>query len=200
MRPVTTSYLVLCLLITVPAVFSEAWFEMFSAEPPWEHIWQPFMSAFLHGANGNPLFTLIHLVLNMTLLIILGAKLEILLGSRRFFGLNLMAYIIFLLVQLLSERWINGSSGVIWAYSPFLLLFYKGRSSLMTPDMARVLMVIMWIVVTLAMGVLPRLFNPVHSWRYAFMFGNLFHFSAVATGFVFYFRWKDQLKNPNLKF
>jgi membrane associated rhomboid family serine protease len=189
--PVTYVFLYLCLLITVPSVFSSRYYEMFSGELPHENWWQNLTMAFQHGKANNPEATLGHLLLNTILLLTCGRMIEQLLGSKRFLLVSIAAWIGFVATQWISGIWINGSSGIIWAYSPFLL-FYIQRD-VTEAQQAKGLMIIMWVVVTIAMGFVPLLFNPTHSLLYTFFYGNLFHAAATVIGFLFYFLWKDKL-------
>ena len=199
--PVTYAFLAICSLISLPSAMFPSYFELFSGEPPHKYWWQNFSMAFQHGAKGMPLAILGHLSLNMILLLICGRFTEKLLGTSRFLLLTVVAWLGFILTQWSSGIWINGSSGIIWVYSPFLLLPIKWAKENPTfkkqAEQSRVLLIIMWGIVTVAMGFVPLIFNSEHTLLYTFVFGNLDHASATAVGFIFYFIWKKQLIEPN---
>jgi membrane associated rhomboid family serine protease len=191
--PVCDFLATICILVSVPSAFSQTWFEWFSGELPHEFWWQNATMAFQHGAAGMPVAILGHLALNLALLLTCGRMVERLLGSCRVLILTITAWVGFIATQWISGIWINGSSGIIWAYSPFLLtIIRKGKlDSGDKPEasQARILLVVMWGVVTVFMGFVPLLFNPTLNFGYTFFFGNLFHASATLLGFVFYAIW-----------
>lgn len=195
--PTTYILLLICLIISVPSAFIPNYYSIFSGELPHQYWWQKMTMAFQHGAVGQPLAILGHLALNMTLLLTCGRMTEQLLGGRRFLVLTIGALVGFILTQWISGIWINGSSGIIWAYSPFLLsIIQNGKRDqqyAIPAQQAKVLLIIMWGVVTVLMGFVPLIFNPNHSLLHTFFFGNLFHASATAVGFVFFFLWKPYI-------
>lgn len=199
--PVCSFFLIACLLICIPSSLSGHFFRLFSGELPHTHWWQHISMVFQHGEKGQPAAILLHLGLNLILLFTCGRYTEKLIGSKRFLILSLSAWLFFILTQWISGVWINGASGIIWAYSPFLLwpisqskkYFIFNESA----TQAKVLLFIMWGLVTLIMGFFPLVFNPNHSLGYSFFFGNLFHAVATVVGFVFYFRWKGSIALPN---
>jgi len=200
--PVTISFLILCVLVSVPSVFSTNYFEVFNSELPHEYWWQQITMPFQHGAKGAPLAILGHLALNMILLVACGVLAEKMLGSARMLALTIATWLVFYFTQKLSGIWINGSSGIIWAYTPFLLQVINwGKTDERFEHYAersKRLLVVMWGIVTVLMGFLPLLFNPNHSLLDTFFFGNLFHFSATMTGFVFFLVWRNSLAKERL--
>jgi len=199
--PVTYSFLTICILVSVPSAVFPSYFEVFSGEIPHEYWWQNFSMAFQHGAKGMPLAIFGHLALNAVLLLTCGRFVEKLLGSSKFLLLTLIAWMGFILTQWLLGIWLNGSSGIIWAYSPFLLLPIQWAKQdpnfKVQAEQARVLLFVMWVLVTVAMGFVPLLFNPNHKLWYTFVFGNVFHASATVVGFVFYVIWKNRIAKSN---
>ncbi len=191
--PVTLIFFAMCCIVSLPGIFSEEYYLLFSAEPERNYWWNYFTMVFQHGQVDQPLSILIHLGLNMALLLMVGRWTEILLGANRLILLTLTAWLSFILIQLISGIWINGSSGIIWAYSPFLLIIRNDQRGEFDSvrGMASVLMWVMWLVITMIMTFIPLLFNPAHTLIHTFIFGNLFHLTAVITGFCFYFYWKD---------
>ena len=199
--PVTYSFLILCILVSVPSALFPTYFDVFSGELPHAYWWQNFSIAFQHGAKAMPLAILGHLALNMVLLLTCGRFVEKLLGSPKFLMLTLVAWLGFVMTEWLLGIWVNGSSGIIWAYSPFLLLPIQWAKQdpnfNIQAEQARVLLIVMWGLITIAMGFVPLLFNPNHKLWYTFVFGNMFHASAVAIGFVFYFIWRKRIAKSN---
>jgi len=197
---VTIGFMVLCCLVTIPGIFSRQYFELFNSELPHEFWWQKVTMPFQHGASGKPLAILGHWLLNMIILFNCGKIVENLIGSTRLLILSVVAWFTFYITCQISGIWINGSSGIIWSYSPVLLVPLKwakedNRYNALA-NRCRGLLVIMWGVVTVAMGFIPFLFNPNHTMLHVFFFGNLFHFVAVMTGFGFYFLWHHSGKKP----
>lgn len=195
--PITNTFIIICLLVSLPSAFSASYFDIFSGELPHEFWWQNLTMAFQHGAKGQPVTILIHLSLNMILLSVVGKEVESMLGSKRFFALSLTAWVGFIATQWISGLWINGSSGIIWAYSPFLLIHFKwakqNEAYQTKADRSKGILILMWGIVTIFMGLTPLLFNPNHPILYSFFFGNLFHASATAVGFILFFVWRKQL-------
>ena len=196
--PVTYVFLILCTVITLPGIFSTEYYAIFSGEVSDKNWSNYFLMVFQHGQIDTPLSILIHYGLNMVLLLLVGRWTEWLIGSTWFLALSVLAWGTFILTQWASGIWINGSSGIIWAYSPFLLYF----SSHSLPEkyhtaieMAKPLLWIMWVVVTLFMTFIPLLFNPNHTILHTLLYGNLFHLVATLTGLLTYFIWKSNTKN-----
>ena len=198
--PATYCFMLICILVSVPSAFIPSYFELFSGELPHEYWWQNFSMAFQHGAKGSPIAVLGHLSLNITLLVTCSRLTEKLLGSARFLILTFAAWTGFFMAQWLSGVWINGSSGIIWAYSPFLLLPIKWAKQddhfKKHAERSRILLIVMWGVVTVAMGFVPLLFNPDLNLLYSFFFGNLFHASATLVGLILYLIWRGTISKP----
>ncbi len=195
--PVTYAFFFCCTVITLPGVFNSEYYALFSGELTNKRAWNYFMMVFQHGKIDEPLSILIHYGLNMALLFTAGRWTEWLIGSYRFLFLTMLAWSTFILTQWISGIWINGSSGIIWAYSPFML--YLANQPLpekfkQAQDMAKPLLWIMWGVVTVVMTFIPLLFNPNHSFAHTLIYGNLFHLSATLTGLIVYFFWKQHSK------
>ena len=195
--PLSNLFLLGCWIVTIPGVFSDTYFQLFSGELPHEYWWQKCTMAFQHGAISNPAAIIIHLLLNSALILTAGRMAERLIGTKRFLVLIITAWTTFICTQWISGIWINGSSGIIWAFSPFLLIITKNSGP--QAEKARALLWIMWGVVTILMGIVPIMFNPSHHPLYAFFFGNLFHANATATGFIFYFLWRKQSRRLAIK-
>jgi membrane associated rhomboid family serine protease len=197
--PVTNIFLLLCLGVSVPSAFFPQVFDLFSGELPHEYWFQHFTLAFQHGARGMPLAILGHLAVNIFLLLTCSRLVERLLGSGRFLLLSLVAWGGYALAQQVCCIWINGASGIIWAYSPFLLLPIRWSRS--NPQWKRTagtclaLLLLMWGAVTLALGLVPFLSDPGQSLMRTFFFGNLFHLTATAIGFVFFALWSRNLSS-----
>ncbi len=200
--PVVWILFILCSLITLPGIFSETYYELFSAEAREKNWWNYLLSVFQHGKSGIPVATLIHYALNMILLLIVGKWVEYLISSRHFTMLTFTAWGVFLLTETLSGIWINGFSGIIWACSPFLLYidrhpvdgYLKNIRHLVRP-----LLWIMWGVVTIMMTFVPLIFNPAHSLLHTFVFGNLFHFMATLTGFAYLYFWQKKHNHGDIR-
>ena len=198
--PVVYTLFILCLLVSIPSAFNSEYYQLFSGELPHEFWWQNFSMALQHGVKDMPLIILTHLFLNMFLLLTCGKMVEIILGSYKFIILSLIAWGGFILTQKMSGIWVNGASGIIWAYSPFLILLFPwARDNVkfrLWRDRARFLLILMWGITTLFMGFLPILFNPEHGLLYSFFFGNLFHASATLLGFIILGFMKAWIKKP----
>ena len=198
--PVTSLFIASCLLISIPAVFITEYFNLFTGTKPHTFFWQKFTMVFLHGEKLIPVSILIHLLFNLFLLITCGTQVEKLLGFKKFILLTLTAWVTYILTQYISGLWINGASGIIWAYSPFLLIPIRwAKTNNLYSEKAsqnKILLIIMWVMLTVVMGFVPFLFNPNHHLVYTFIFGNLFHAIATLTGFVYFVLWKPKFKKP----
>ncbi len=192
--PVVYCYLFLCLLITLPGVFSEEYYELFNVELPHHFWWQSLILPFQHGVKGMPLAILGHLVLNIILLLTCGRITESILGRKRFLFLSIVAWVGFTATAFISDKWVSGASGVIWAYSPFLLIPIKrSKKDFNYSKIAFVskgLLVVMWGLITVVMVFVPLVFNPEHKLMYTFLYGNLYHAVATFIGFMFYGVWR----------
>ena len=198
--PVVYMLLILCLLVSVPSAFSDNYYRIFSGELPHDFWWQNFSMALQHGVIGMPVAILVHLFLNLFLLVTCGRIVEQILGSSKFLLLTMIAWGGFIITQWLSGIWVNGASGIIWAYSPFLLPIFKWAKEddrfIKWKGEARFLLVLMWGITTLLMGLVPILFNNEHGLLYSFFFGNLFHASATLVGFIVFGIFRKKIRKP----
>jgi membrane associated rhomboid family serine protease len=108
---------------------------------------------------------MVHLGLNVVLILACGQPCEQLLGSRRFLALGLLSLAANALAVRLTEG-VNGASLVIWSWGPplFLALAWarrRRRDVIDTPvyGQLKMLLDVMYAVVTPLMGVVPNLLD-----------------------------------------
>lgn len=186
-RPVVTIvFLGLCVLATLAVTFIPRLYELVGGEAPRHHAWQPITAVFVHGWRGFP--GVVHLALNAFLMLECGRPCERLLGSPRFLALSLASLAVNAVV-LAGTDGTNGSSLVIWAWGPPLLvaLAWAGRenpAATQADVYARIrgVLLLMYVVVTLVMALVPYAFgwrgNPLVSLVRA----NVFHLVAAGVG------------------
>lgn len=189
-RPVVTYvFLGLCLLVTVPSLFSSSLYRLFSAIEPREHVWQVFTAAFQHGWPGFP--APLHLALNTFLIYECGRPCERLLGHGRFAVLSILALGASAVLQTFTGG-ANGSSLVIWAWGPplFVALRWARREdravgSSESYQRIRGVLILMYVIIVVAMGAMPYLAG----WRgnpfVSLLRANAFHLAATGVGVAF---------------
>lgn len=157
--------------------------------------WQALPSVFLHGLPGVP--ALLHLGVNSALILECGRPCERLLGSGRFLALCLASLGVNAGLQTLTGG-VNGSSQVIWSWGPPLfvaLLWARRQPGGAGGDAVRVrnVLIVMYVLVSLGMGILPY----AAGWRgnplIGFLMGNLFHISATLVGVIAALYWRRDI-------
>lgn len=196
---VTLLFLSGCLIVSVPTLFYPGLYQIFGGYKPINYPWQKLTIAFEHGFYGFPL--IVHLIGNGILLWFCGSFCEKLLGTARFFLLTVAAMLGFALTHSLPFIDGHGSSGVIWAYPPVMFIALRSFSSIdksraeSDPGIEKIkmLLVIMWIVISVFMAVIPYFAgwrgNPLTS----LLLANTFHISATVVGFVFALVWRRHI-------
>lgn len=196
-RPLATyAILVLSWAVTVASLAYPSLYEVFGGLEPRTHPWQLFTAVFEHGWPGFP--GLLHLGLNTFLMLECGVPCERLLGTRRFVALSLAAMLANAGVQMLGEG-ANGSSLIIWAWGPplyFALRAARRADPAVTTRSGyrrvQTILVIMYVVVTLAMPLIPY----ASGWRgnplWALLLANQFHLVATLVGIVAALWWRPR--------
>lgn len=199
------TFLGLCLAMTGLAMVSPAVEGALGGLEAPRSFWQALPSVLLHGLPGLP--GLVHLGLNSALILECGRPCERLLGSGRFLLLSVASAVVNGGLQTLTGG-VNGSSQVIWSWGPalFVALWWARRQ----PgggdgDEARVrnILVVMYVLVSLGMGILPY----AAGWRgnplVGFLMGNLFHISATLVGVLAALVWRRtilaRLEQPHIQ-
>lgn len=186
---VTYSFLALCCVITLPTLAFPSLYGYLGGAAPWRFPWQPFTAVLEHGWPGFP--GSVHLALNAFLMLECGRPCERLLGSGPFLILGIASVMANAVAQYLAGG-VNGSSLVIWAWGPPLfvaLRWAKRRDPRATGSPAygriRAVLVVMYVAIVVAMGLLPYLAgwrgNPLQ----ALLTGNLFHLVATGVGVAY---------------
>lgn len=192
--PVSLGFLALCFLFTVPVTLAPRLYDLFGGIAPREHPWQPFTAAFVHGWPG--LHGSIHIALNSFLILECGRPCERMLGGPRFLLLSVLALIANAAVVSATEG-ANGSSLVIWAWGPPLYVALRRGANRDPSLMQRAgyqrlmgILVLMYVVITLLMGLLPYAFGWRGNFVEALVRANLFHLVATGVGVLAAFVWK----------
>jgi membrane associated rhomboid family serine protease len=195
--PVTWVFLGACVLLTGATLVEPALAGVVGGIGQREHAWQLVTSVFVHGGPGFP--AALHLALDAFLIVACGPPCERLLGSGRFLLLSLAAMGANALAQALTGG-VNGSSLVIWAWGPPLAGALRASRGARDPaDEAsaarlRLVLVLMYAVIVLAMGTLPYL----QGWRgdplTALLRANRFHLVATAVGVVAALGWRGAIR------
>ncbi|HMB69065.1 MAG TPA: rhomboid family intramembrane serine protease [bacterium] len=196
--PVTWIFLALCVAVSVPSFFVPELRDVLGGIAPRQYPWQPFTAALMHGWPGFP--GPLHLALNAFLILEAGRPCERLLGSSRFLVLSL-ASLLANAVAVHVTPGVNGSSLVIWAWAPPLLVARRSGTLTGAGDPERIggVLVLLFLVIPLAMTAAPY----VAGWRgnpvVAFARANLFHGVAVAVGAGFAVGWRRRsARTPEL--
>jgi len=196
-RPVVSlTFLALCVVVTVASLLFPSLERLLGGIGERRHLWQPFTAVLEHGWPGFP--ALLHLALNAFLILECGRPCERLLGSGRFLVLCLASAAANAALQVLTEG-VNGSSLVIWAWGPPLLvaLLWARRRGRGEGDGARTrirgVLIVMYVVVTAFMSLLPY----ASGWRgdplRAFLLGNRYHLTATAAGVLGALLWRHRI-------
>jgi len=194
---VSLSFLALCVAVTVGSLLFPSLGSLLGGIGERRHVWQPFTAVLEHGWPGFP--ALLHLALNAFLILECGRPCERLLGSGRFLALCLASTAVNAALQVLTEG-VNGSSLVIWAWGPPLLLallWARRRGSSgggAARDRIRGVLIVMYLVITLFMSLLPY----ASGWRgdplRAFLLGNRYHLAATGVGVLAALLWRGRIE------
>jgi membrane associated rhomboid family serine protease len=194
----TYGFLALCYAVTLPSIAFPGLYEVFGGIAPRAYPWQLFTAVFEHGWPGFP--GLVHLALNTFLILECGVPCERLLGTGRFVALSAGAAFANAGMQLAGEG-ANGSSLVIWAWGPPLAVAMMDARA-HDPGVARrpgygrlrAVLVVMYVVVTLAMPTIPY----VLGWRgnplWALVLANQYHFVAAMVGVAGALLWRSRIR------
>lgn len=193
---VTWAFLGLCWAVTVPSLAYPSLYGIFGGIEPRAYPWQLFTAVLEHGWPGFP--GAVHLLLNTFLVLECGRPCERLLGSARFLGLCLASASANAVAQLYTGG-ANGSSLVIWSWGPPLfvaLLWARRRANAAEgPGASRIrgALIVMYVVVIAAMGLLPY----AGGWRgnpvVALLLGNVYHLVATAVGTLAALVWRQRI-------
>lgn len=195
---VTYGFVTLCYLVTVPALLHPPVGTLLGGLEPRRHAWQPFTAVLVHGWPGFP--GVIHLGLNTILMLWCGRPCERLLGAERFATLVLLSVAANGAAQLLLGG-VNGSSLVIWAWGPpVLVAMLRARhvdpQVVRSPAWARLrdVLALMYGVIVIAMGALPYLAGWRGNPLMALLMGNQFHLVATGVGAIGAWLWRDRIR------
>ena len=196
---VTWGFLAVCLAVSIPTMFRPGLYSFLGGFKPLASPWQRLTLAFQHGFQGLP--APVHLAFNVFLLLYCGVLAERLLGRLRFLLLTLAAMGTYAVAHLCPVVDGHGSSGVIWAYAPIVLVALRHawrtdrEGALRDPHFqrGRGVLLIMWGAVTLVMAGLIYGMGYRGNPLYALLLGNIFHITATATGFAFAFLWRHRI-------
>jgi len=196
----TYSFLALCVLVTVPSIFIPSLYSYLGGTKPLTSNWQLLTLPFQHGFHGFP--AILHLGLDALLLLYCGVFAERLLGRTRFALLTLAAMAAFAVAHQCPVVEGHGSSGVIWAYAPIVLVALRherrklrdGKRLHPYLELGEMVLVLMWGIITVIMTVLVYSLgyrgNPV----FALLLGNIFHVSATLVGAALAYTWRDRIR------
>jgi membrane associated rhomboid family serine protease len=194
----TRAFLIACYLVTVPSLIYPRLYAIFGGIEPRAHAWQLFTAVFEHGWPGFP--GALHLLLNTVLILECGVACERLLGTRRFVALSVAAAIANAGTQLAAEG-ANGSSLVIWAWGPPLMLaMIEARrldpavTSRPAYARARAILLIMYVGVTLAMPLIPFLLGWRGNPLVALLLANQYHLVAAIVGGIFALLYRERIR------
>lgn len=194
-RPVVSLvFLALCVLVTAGSMVFPSLSSLLGGVGEVRHVWQPFTAVLQHGWPGFP--AIVHLGLNAFLILECGRPCERLLGSGRFLALCLASTAANAALQMLTEG-VNGSSLVIWAWGPPLFLALRHARPEDGDGTARArlrgVLIVMYGIVTVAMGLLPYATgwrgNPLE----ALLRANQFHLVATAVGTLAALLWRQRI-------
>lgn len=181
----TYSFLAACWLVTVPSLFVPRLYDVFGGLAPRREPWQLVTAVLEHGWPGFP--GSVHLLLNTFLILECGRPCERLLGPGRFAsvcGLSVLATA----VAQVAAGGVNGSSLVIWAWGPPLVLALRWardrgiEASATAYARIRAVLLLMYVGITLVMAALPYLAGWRGNPLVALLRANLFHLVATAVG------------------
>lgn len=194
----TYGFLATCWLVTVPSLVFPSLYEVFGGIEPRAYPWQLFTAVFVHGWPGFP--GIVHLALNSFLILECGVPCERLLATRRLLLLSAGAAVANAGTQLLGEG-ANGSSLVIWAWGPPLALAMiearrRERGVVSGPEYARlrVVLLTMYVVVTLAMPLIPYALGWRGNPLLALLLANQYHLVATVVGVAAALLWRSRIR------
>ena len=199
-RPVfALTFLVLCVLVTVPSLLVTGLYDVFGSAGEREHAWQVLTSVFEHGFPGFPGY--LHLAVTVFFILECGRPCERLLGTPRFALLSFAALGANALAQFMT-RGVNGTEGVqgaslvilAWGPTLFIALLHARRSSPSAryqPEYGRlcITLILMYGVVPFLTPILPYSAGWEGSFIHALVLANLYHMVATAVGLAFAAHW-----------
>lgn len=186
--PVTWALVAFIVVIAVGLALVPGATDDASGRPP-RHWWELVTPAFVHGLPG--IAPAVHVAVIAPLFVAVGARVEAMLGRRRFLVLTIVAAVTSgasqaVLDRLMTDRdvWASGSSALVWAYGAVIALAWWRRRAA-GDDLAddlRPLVVLLFVVVPAVFAlVMAAVTDRQPRWVEA-VFANVFHVVAVVTG------------------
>lgn len=156
--------------------------------------------AYQHGFDE--ISAVIHLLVDIVLMIILGAYAEKIMGNFRFFILTVTTMFVYTFIHYLFKMIGHGASPIIYAYVP--IVFYslnegrliKTRSAYDDHfrELRNVLLVVVFVLPVL-FSFVPINFDSNFSLADSILYGNLFNLVGLACGFVFLYLFRPHIRS-----
>lgn len=186
---VTLIFAVTCVIVSVPTYFDNSLFNVMASWSQPQFFWQYFSGTFEHGIEPA-WFLWVHLVLNLSMLLLFGFMIEKVLGSAKMLIISMAALVVniiaFQLYCMNTHQACCGASAVFYAYGPiaFYLIvkvFLSNKRSVWRQPLWYVYLFefsTMWIFIPLI--------SPYVT--------NLFHGIGFIVGIVFLYIWRKTIK------
>ncbi len=192
--PVTMLLALSCLVISIPLLFSEELYAILGHDS-WlgNDYWKLITSSFAHG---NPRSTILapfpHLLGNVLVIMLLGALIERVLGSGRFFLLTLATFTTHTIWKVLYGNG-NGASGFCWGYvvlaAPIFFWEWQKRKKQVFRDPLYVGMVLLSAFMVVGVATVLAI-EGLELWNAT----NQAHAVSVLTALPFVFLWRGVMQ------
>lgn len=187
---VTFIFAFTCVIVSVPTYFDNSLFNVMASWSQPQFFWQYFSGTFEHGIEPT-WFLWVHLVSNLSILLLFGYMIEKVLGSAKMLLVSMTALAVNILAFQLycwnTHQACCGASAVFYAYGPIAFyiivkVFLNNKKSVWKQPL--------WYVYLFefsAMWILIPLISPYVT--------NLFHSIGFIVGIVYMYVWRKTIKN-----
>jgi membrane associated rhomboid family serine protease len=185
---ISLSLILSSLIISVPILFDDVLYAFLGANVGLAFPWQYLTSVFAHGPE---LPTIIHLLINLSIIVFCVAITEKLFGAWRVFLILVITISVLTFIRFETYNFYNGISSFIFAFAPFTLViwlkeFKNQRKQIWSDVYSNLTLFVLFAVFILY----PIYFSFLDS---IFCERNILHLISTIIGVIFLVLWKKRI-------